>query len=90
MLYKIVSSVRHAFNVGLAILVKNYPETEALLEDSPAIDTIPIVEYAVVEDQRGVSRLQGEACDIGAYEVEVVEVSSLDVLLPLVVYNYSD
>src|SRR5215213_5922903 len=46
-------------------------QTHALQPDSPAID-------AAVEcpppatDQRGVSRPQGDACDIGAYEVEVV------------------
>lgn len=54
--------------------------THALLEDSPAIDAIPIHACAVAEDQRGISRPQGDACDIGAFEW----VSSYSVFLPLV------
>ena len=39
----------------------------ALVKDSPAIDEgLCLVEPAI--DQRGVSRPQGDACDIGAYE----------------------
>ncbi len=44
--------------------------TLALQEDSPAIDAIPTDVCSVDTDQRGVSRPQGEACDIGAFEVE--------------------
>ena len=43
--------------------------THALLPGSPAIDYIPVENCAVDTDQRGVSRPQGLACDIGAYEV---------------------
>jgi fibronectin-binding autotransporter adhesin len=49
-----------------------YAETQALLTGSPAIDAIPLAHCSVKADQRGVSRPQGEACDIGAYEVRVV------------------
>jgi predicted outer membrane repeat protein len=48
-----------------------YAETHALLEDSPAIDAVPTEYCGVNADQRGVSRPQGEACDMGAYEVRV-------------------
>ena len=54
-------------------------ETHALLlaspVDSPAIDAIPVADCVdtsgnpVTADQRGVSRPQGTACDIGAYEL---------------------
>ena len=44
--------------------------TRALQEDSPALDKIPADVCKVETDQRGVSRPQGEACDIGAFEVE--------------------
>ena len=43
--------------------------THALLPGSPAIDYIPVENCAVDTDQRGVSRPQGLACDIGKYEV---------------------
>lgn len=42
--------------------------THALLAGSPAIDVIPLSVCTLAEDQRGVSRPQGAACDIGAYE----------------------
>jgi hypothetical protein len=45
-------------------------ETHALLEGSVAIDAIPEAMCAVDEDQRGVSRPQGAACDVGAFELE--------------------
>lgn len=54
--------------------------THALLDDSPAIDAIPIGACAVTEDQRGVSRPQKDACDIGAFEL-----ISCEIFLPLVV-----
>jgi|GEM_PF-1543629 len=41
--------------------------THALLLNSPAIDAGP-ADCGVDEDQRGVQRPQGAACDIGAYE----------------------
>lgn len=43
--------------------------THALLEGSPAIDTVPITICTMTIDQRGVSRPQGPACDIGAFEL---------------------
>jgi parallel beta-helix repeat protein len=47
-------------------------ETHALLPGSPALDRIPAVDCEVTEDQRGVARPQGPACDVGAFELEVV------------------
>jgi CSLREA domain-containing protein len=48
--------------------------TIALLPNSPAIDAIPRAINGcgtdVETDQRGLSRLQGPACDIGAFEVQ--------------------
>ena len=66
---------------GLDILALNDPgttETHALLEDSPALDAIPPASCTdhtgatLSTDQRGVTRPQGSACDIGAYEMESV------------------
>ena len=48
-------------------------ETHALLAGSLAIDAIPIEDCMMIADQRGVSRPQGPACDIGAYEVGVAD-----------------
>jgi hypothetical protein len=54
-------------------------KTIALLPGSPAVDAIPVspVNYCtdrtgmpVTTDQRGVTRPQGPACDIGAFELE--------------------
>jgi hypothetical protein len=45
--------------------------THALGAGSAAIDHIPTVDCEVDEDQRGVSRPQGDACDVGAFELEV-------------------
>jgi YVTN family beta-propeller protein len=56
-------------------------QTIALLATSPAVDAIPVspinhctdvVGNPVTTDQRGVSRPQGPACDIGAFELEQV------------------
>jgi hypothetical protein len=47
-------------------------ETKALLSGSVAIDVIPPEMREVDEDQRGVTRPQGPACDVGAFELEVV------------------
>ncbi len=44
--------------------------TLAPQESSPAIDAIPTDTCEVETDQRGVARPQGEACDIGAFELE--------------------
>jgi hypothetical protein len=45
--------------------------THALGEGSVAIDVIPADMCEVDEDQRGVTRPQGDACDVGAVEMEV-------------------
>jgi hypothetical protein len=50
-------------------------ETQALLAGSPAIDQIPVDQctqgegFPLDTDQRGVTRPQGAACDIGAFEL---------------------
>lgn len=54
--------------------------THALLNSSPAIDAIPKDACSLGDDQRGVSRPQGDGCDIGAFEVVLHRV-----LLPFVV-----
>jgi hypothetical protein len=46
-------------------------ETHALLPGSVAIDVIPADMCEVDEDQRGIERPQGDACDVGAFELEV-------------------
>ncbi len=46
-------------------------ETLALGAGSVAIDVIPAVDCEVDTDQRGVTRPQGPACDVGAFELEV-------------------
>lgn len=58
-----------------------YAETHALLTGSLAIDAIPLARCSVNADQRGVPRPQGEACDIGAYEVRVLQ---RETYLPLI------
>jgi CSLREA domain-containing protein len=46
--------------------------THALLSGSPAIDAVPVANCSEAPtDQRGVTRPQGPACDIGAFEVVV-------------------
>jgi hypothetical protein len=44
-------------------------QTIALLAGSIATDAIPSSDCAVATDQRGISRPQGDNCDIGAYEL---------------------
>ena len=45
--------------------------TRALLPGSPAIDAVPLADCPPpTTDQRGVTRPQGPACDIGAFEVQ--------------------
>jgi hypothetical protein len=48
-------------------------KTIALVADSPAIDAADSASCPAT-DQRGVSRPQGNGCDIGAFELAVVEV----------------
>lgn len=57
---------------GLAPLADNggLTWTHALLPDSPALDAIPPENCGDLDtDQRGVMRPQGDACDIGAFEL---------------------
>ena len=45
--------------------------THALQIGSMAIDAIPAITCDVSSDQRGVPRPQGEACDIGSFELTI-------------------
>lgn len=45
-------------------------QTHALLPGSAAVDTIPEPMCELDQDQRGVARPQGSACDAGAFELE--------------------
>ncbi|MGB5690092.1 MAG: choice-of-anchor Q domain-containing protein [Woeseiaceae bacterium] len=47
--------------------------THALRSGSVAIDRIPEMACEMEEDQRGVARPQGAACDVGAFELEQEE-----------------
>ena len=65
-------------------------QTIALLPGSPAVDRIPVANCTdtngnpVTTDQRGVSRPQGPACDVGAYElIQTVPFSSFDAYLAI-------
>ena len=64
-----------AFDLGLDVLADNGgpTETHALLPSSIAIDTAQFSPCPET-DQRGVERPQGAACDIGAYESELIQV----------------
>ena len=69
---------QHVGDPGLGDLADNGGPTKTLLpeKDSQLLDEIPIdkcsgPDDAVDEDQRGVHRPQGDACDIGSVEVEV-------------------
>ncbi len=46
-------------------------QTLALLDGSPAINKIPSGSFCPSTDQRGISRPQGPACDIGSFEFRV-------------------
>ena len=46
-------------------------QTIALLDGSPAINKIPASACTITTDQRGISRPQGPACDMGAFEFRV-------------------
>jgi hypothetical protein len=54
----------------LALNAPGDTKTHALLAGSPAIDYVPPISCTVATDQRGVSRPQGEECDVGAYEAQ--------------------
>jgi hypothetical protein len=60
----------------LGVAARNGGSTDTLLPQSgsPLVDAIPIASCDQPTDQRGISRPQGEACDIGS--VEVVPVAS--------------
>ena len=55
-------------------------ETIALLPTSPAVDAVPI-DACAATDQRGVSRPQALACDIGAFELVMIP-ATLDLAPP--------
>ena len=61
-----------AEDLGLGPLRDNggRTETHGLDEGSVAVDAIPPTACEVDADQRGVERPQGDACDVGAFEVE--------------------
>ena len=65
-------------------------QTHALLSGSPAINAIPQgtngCGTTFAEDQRGVSRPQGSACDIGAFELEAP--TSPDTQAPKVISTF--
>jgi hypothetical protein len=48
-------------------------DTQAPSAFSPAIDRIPVADCSTAADQRGVSRPQGGACDVGAVEASTIE-----------------
>ena len=58
--------------------------THALLSGSPAIDA-GHNGYCTTTDQRGVSRPQGAACDIGAFEFDPATDGFTFIFLPLIV-----
>jgi hypothetical protein len=46
-------------------------ETHAIRADSAAFNAIPESLCELDEDERGVTRPQGNACDVGAFELEL-------------------
>ncbi len=65
-------------------------QTIALLSGSPAVDAIPVASCTdtnnqpVATDQRGITRPQGKACDVGAYElIQAVPFSSFNPYLAI-------
>jgi hypothetical protein len=63
-----------AYNNGVPGSLYQLP-THALLPGSPALDAIPTGQNncgSSTEDQRGVPRPQGSACDIGAFEAAIL------------------
>ncbi|MDP2674278.1 MAG: CSLREA domain-containing protein [Dehalococcoidia bacterium] len=61
---------------GLALNAPGTTKTHALMTGSPAINAVPwpsdctdTASSPIATDQRGVTRPQGSACDIGAYEL---------------------
>jgi hypothetical protein len=73
-----VATVNNNINAMVGPLVDNGGPTltHALEEGSPAIDAIPVDANGCgtdfVTDQRGVERPQGEACDMGAFELNLI------------------
>jgi predicted outer membrane repeat protein len=69
-------------------------QTIALLAGSTAVDAIPVspINYCtatdgitpIATDQRGITRPQGPACDIGAFELAPTTTTSIPVMSPLV------
>ena len=54
-------------------------QTMALLRTSPAIDAVSLSDCTVTTDQRYVSRPQGIACDIGAFEFNAFDQTPLSI-----------
>lgn len=50
-------------------------QTHAILISSDAQDAIPPADCDIATDQRGINRPQGTHCDIGAYELEVAQIT---------------
>ena len=46
-------------------------QTHAIGTDSAAFNAIPEPMCQLGEDERGVTRPQGDACDVGAFELEM-------------------
>jgi hypothetical protein len=69
----LTAATSFAADPKLGLLQDNGGDTHshALLNGSPAIDAIPEGSCDLGDDQRGVTRPQGDGCDIGAYEVGV-------------------
>jgi hypothetical protein len=60
--------------------------TQALLSGSPAIDAVPVgangCGTTLTSDQRGVTRPQGPACDVGAFEVAATDTTPPVITVP--------
>ncbi len=63
---------RNGVNPGLNALANNggTTQTQSLQINSLAIDALPSTLCGVSTDQRGLSRPQGDGCDIGSYEAQ--------------------
>ena len=48
-----------------------FVQTHAITTDSAAFDVIPESMCPLEEDEREVTRPQGDACDVGAFELEM-------------------
>ena len=80
-LFTATGSANNVTNLKLGVLSSNGGPTQTIpvLAGSVAIDAIPVgtngCGTAIIADQRGVARPRGPACDIGAFELEVLNQS---------------